>query len=573
MTELKEDYELWDKFLTEWPIERLETMTLEEYVGEEGTLMHWVGARLARLGSTWGGYAGKYGIHIRKRTGSKRPNLVLSDRHYWPRSLGANSAEAFARLKSEIVRCAQAGKAGRLEEIDAATIPHSVIRWKLAFLYQPRDNPQIVNVFNKEQLLVYARQAKFAAMADSKMSTLQRAAIANRPEGRGILEYGRLIDDIWLANRQASNRQKRPGTSLGASTGAPQSVSGQPFAKERRELNQIFYGPPGTGKTRKLMELKSELDRQTTDGTDGLSVKYYEFVTFHQSYGYEEFVEGLRPVLRDAEKGERGGDVGYEIRDGVFKALCDRARNNPGKRFAIFIDEINRGNVSKIFGELITLIEPDKRYRDPGNPGLSVKLPYSQTEFSVPVNVEIYGSMNTADRSLTVLDTALRRRFEFIECPPDTSESGPIGEQSFVDAASKPLDINIRQMLETMNRRIEVLFDRDHRIGHAYFLGLKEAAEPMNALAEVFKKRIVPLLQEYFFDDWQKIRLVLGDNQKNDPDHQFVREVSESTGTENLFGLQERTDRLRIPQLYEVNERAFGLPKSYIGIYAPSGGA
>jgi len=148
----------------------------------------------------------------------------------------------------------------------------------------------------------------------------------------------------------------------------------------------------------------------------GEQLQRHSFVTFHQSYGYEEFVEGLRPVLADdpIDGDAETGQVAYRIKDGAFKELCRRARNTPDKRFAMVIDEINRGNISKIFGELITLIEADKRDPLDGTPPpTEVILAYSGKPFSVPANVDIIGAMNTADRSLALLDTALRRRFRF----------------------------------------------------------------------------------------------------------------------------------------------------------------
>src|SRR5690606_24326750 len=196
---------------------------------------------------------------------------------------------------------------------------------------------------------------------------------------------------------------------------------------------------------------------------DGAVQQRYSFVTFHQSYGYEEFVEGLRPVL---DGDTEAGDIRYEVRSGVFKELCRNARQAPDQRFAMVIDEINRGNISKIFGELITLIEPDKREGAPN--AVSVKPPYSGERFSVPANVDIIGTMNTADRSLALLDTALRRRFEFEPMMPDArDEPGAPLAGLRVNLGEQVIDVP--RILDAINQRIEVLYDRDHCIGHAYF--------------------------------------------------------------------------------------------------------
>ncbi|NML18684.1 McrB family protein [Azohydromonas caseinilytica] len=356
----------------------------------------------------------------------------------------------------------------------------------------------------------------------------------------------------------------------------------QDWAKKAGEMpqltvptNRIYYGPPGTGKTWRLPELLRAI--YTDAGTDQ---KRYSFVTFHQSYGYEEFVEGIRPVLKnqneegtkeEAQTGSEADGIRYEIRGGVFKKLCADARKAPHQRFAMVIDEINRGNISKIFGELITLIEVDKR--EGAEHAVTVTLPYSGEPFSVPPNVDIIGTMNTADRSLALLDTALRRRFEFVPCMPDTSTE-PDAPLSNLKIRHGELVIDVRLMLERMNQRIEALYDRDHTIGHAYFTPLNDIGDDekrFKALGEIFKAKILPLLEEYFFEDWQKIRLVLADNQKRDPATCFVTASEETEGDlDGLFGHNHGLESYAAKPRYALQPEAFGKPRAYIGIYAPT---
>ena len=297
--------------------------------------------------------------------------------------------------------------------------------------------------------------------------------------------------------------------------------------------NMILYGPPGTGKTyNTAIYAVAVCDEEPVEALreQDYSVvlqRYNElkaegriaFTTFHQSYGYEEFVEGIKPKTVD-------GNVTYSVEDGVFKKFCDEAKEadrsldseTAGTENRVFIiDEINRGNISKIFGELITLIEDTKREGMPE--AVSAKLPYSGTSFSVPQNVYILGTMNTADRSIALMDTALRRRFSFIEMMPDAEILRNIGADK-VTADGQTLDV--AKMLETLNARIEFLYDREHTIGHAFFTGLKDDPS-IHKLSDIFQEKVIPLLQEYFYEDYEKIRLVLGDNAKSKAEYEFVK--------------------------------------------------
>lgn len=338
-------------------------------------------------------------------------------------------------------------------------------------------------------------------------------------------------------------------------------------------LNQILYGPPGTGKTytsvAKAIEIIEERKVDISENRNDLKKKFdgyirsgqIKFITFHQSYGYEEFVEGIKPLF-DSENED--GDITYEISKGIFYQCCENALllsgykgklrdfcdlskderqkffNGSTPKYAIFIDEINRGNISKIFGELITLIEPSKRLG--ADDEIMVELPYSKEKFGVPSNLYIIGTMNTADRSIALMDTALRRRFEFVEMMPEYDNLNKINIEG----------INIGEMLKTINDRIEYLYDRDHTIGHAYFMGVTD----IKTLANVFKNKILPLLQEYFYDDWEKIRLVLGDSQ-------FIKEKKPANA---LF--KSGTDYIDDKILYEIDKEAFYNEQNYLKIYS-----
>ncbi len=333
------------------------------------------------------------------------------------------------------------------------------------------------------------------------------------------------------------------------------------------EKNIVLYGPPGTGKTYNsvnyavaICEGKSYEDVVAEDYEDILK-RFKElqdkgriaFTTFHQSYGYEEFIEGIKPLV------DENGNITYKIVDGIFKRFCDEAmlcdKEDLSKPYVFIIDEINRGNISKIFGELITLIENTKRKN--GTEEMSASLPYSHTEFSVPQNVYLLGTMNTADRSIALMDTALRRRFSFVEMMPDSSTLDKLGITFVVDGDNK---LNVSKMLDVINKRIEYLYDREHTIGHAFFMRLKDNPS-LDTLSTIFKKSIIPLLQEYFYEDYAKIQYVLGDNNKEDS-LKFI--LDEPLDVKDVFNGMPDID---FPdKRYRIQEKAFDNIMSYKNI-------
>jgi 5-methylcytosine-specific restriction protein B len=250
-----------------------------------------------------------------------------------------------------------------------------------------------------------------------------------------------------------------------------------------------------------------------------------EFVTFHQSFAYEEFVEGLKPLA------PRQGDtqIRYEVVPGVFRRVCAnaeaawRARPDAAPKYLLVIDEINRANIAKVFGELITLVEDDKRLGQANE--ITVTLPYSGQQFGVPPNLYILGTMNTADRSIALLDIALRRRFTFMELSPDASLLPTVA------------GVDLSRLLTSLNERVTALLDRDHQIGHSYFMADSEEDLDADDLRFMWYHRVVPLLQEYFYNDGERLRAVLGDD--------FLKRTKVSQETASALGELHDPDSLK----------------------------
>jgi len=461
--------------------------------------------------------------------------------------------------------------------------------------------------------------------------------------------------------------------------------------------NQILYGPPGTGKTYNTVLEAVKICEPSFKGDYGERYKELqeegriEFVTFHQSYGYEEFIEGIRAETIENKNGT--SSISYDVQPGVFKRISKLASKNSGskksgikefsdvfkdavidkvskdekleitmtrsryfikevtertiffdkdkgeskhslsiktlqkiydagsnqiivgglqpyyeallqylneysqvsipvekKNYVLIIDEINRGNMSKIFGELITLLEDDKRIGAKNE--MEVRLPVSGDTFGVPKNLHIIGTMNTADRSIAMMDTALRRRFEFEEMMPNpcllhdnldehseeekiewecidewdltNQDEDNMWDYDWIEEGDSVLEgkVNLRRMLHAMNQRIEVLYDREHTIGHAYFMGLSSSSS-IEELGKVFSNKIIPLLAEYFFEDWEKIRMVLGDDQKGKK-QPFV--LAKKRNDDDLF-FGEPPEYAEEQVVYKRNPAALSEVESYVGIY------
>lgn len=269
----------------------------------------------------------------------------------------------------------------------------------------------------------------------------------------------------------------------------------EPFLFDKTTNSQWFLTPVGKEYVQGTLTDRLTLIKQGPPATNQPE-DFIRWVTFHQSYAYEDFVEGLRP------KTEQGDSMvlAFELKPGIFRSLCARAEDDPNNQYVLVIDEINRGNIAKIFGELMTLIEADKRSK------LSVELPYSKEDFQVPVNLAIIGTMNKADRSIALLDVALRRRFAFLKLLPEAELLDGINVSLEEDA------LNIGTCLQNLNQRIVELRGADYQIGHSYFLplqGIENEAEKLSCLDDIWNYQIVPLLEEYFYGQVDLLRQVL----------------------------------------------------------------
>jgi len=640
-----------DDFQQRWPFQVVENMTLEQYTGvkSKDTFTFWFESKTESLISIWGGSAYKFGIFKRAQNDVEKElrSGQTGDTEYgWYEKYGETRNQAFEKIKNLILQIIENAQNKEFEKIDDIDLGNA-IKWKIAFLYAP--DKTLLHIVSKEAFKYLAQKNNIKS---KNISQIQKELLKNKPNHMDFYEYSSLLWNQYAKENKSTHDVLNNSDNEGYKMTDNDKKSTYP-------LNQILYGPPGTGKTYSVVRKALEIIEGNASYDRSKFKEYVEkgqikFITFHQSYGYEEFVEGIKAETKN-------DNVSYRIEDGAFKRICKRANgdnwkkillkdtkeeltedgfkklyknyvdklpifsnnmygkiletptdkqpfylyknnlfsilvkpqnsndpktiscdklikdifhndnygmlsyepviiqdilgqeyesykaNHINQNYILIIDEINRGNISKIFGELITLIEPSKRLG--ADDEIMVELPYSKEKFGVPSNLYIIGTMNTADRSIALMDTALRRRFEFVEMMPEYDNLNKINIEG----------INIGEMLKTINERIEYLYDRDHTIGHAYFIDVAD----MKTLANVFKNKILPLLQEYFYDDWEKIRLVLGDSQK-DENLQLVK-IKRNMAVERLF--RGKIDYIDDKILYEINSEAFNNPQSYIEIY------
>nr|WP_227509911.1 AAA family ATPase [Acinetobacter sp. NCu2D-2] len=585
------------QFLKLWSLDRLKNLTIEDY--HQAKNKDCFIAQIDSFDPTQGEPTFANYFDIWEPINLGKDEKYHNEKPYsWHKRLGDNLGLAFETLKQEVLDIVDAVQRRDLNAIDQIQFPKG-LKWTIAFLYQDFNDPCIIPIVSKVNTKRIGYDHLYPKLPLPEFLPLLLA-------DKGEQAFFPYVEKLFAMIRKGylDNKQKKQQT---------QELLDDVMTQQ--PLNRILFGAAGTGKTfhtinhaLSIIENKP-LEVLEQEERTALKLRFdqykeqgqIKFVTFHQSFSYEDFVEGIRAETDD------NGQLNYDVKDGVFKEICSLAKGqylqndrflyvpiefgrgykllqvtadmlelekpngnifhlskkladflldayrnkqitlknlsdkevidvlgnhsilepylvngyntvwanliplldeNPKQSqykdsgdlpYVLIIDEINRGNISRIFGELITLIEDSKRQG--AEEELSVTLPYSKEEFSVPSNVYLIGTMNSSDRSLTGLDIALRRRFTFVEMPPKPELLNDI----------KVEGLNIGEMLKVINQRIEVLLDRDHCIGHANFMSLQKQPT-LEHLAAIFKQKIIPQLQEYFFDDWAKINMVLNAN-------------------------------------------------------------
>ena len=365
----------------------------------------------------------------------------------------------------------------------------------------------------------------------------------NYQQGRKLLKVPEIIDHQFFRMKAQLNDRKENLNQTAWGTLMMYSDKNSVRVKYHRRASQSYFDKDDSSNwflladsLPLLADLQNKLDDYQAAMHSQFQPNYlqpklerFSFVSFHQAYGYEEFVEGIRPHIAD------NGQMSYRIESGAFLRLCQQAKHDPSHRYAMLIDEINRANVARVFGELMSLIEPTKRAGQTDS--LSVNLAYSHQPFSVPSNVDIYATMNSQDHSLAPLDMAFRRRFEFIECRPQPQLLGKV--------MANGIEIDLAKLLTVLNERISQNLAKDSQLGHSFLWGI----DSLQALSAAFSQSIIPQVAQACQQHGQILQAIFGQT--------FIRLIDNKKATG--FMAQQAG--------FDINTQALDDPNSYLAIY------
>ena len=365
----------------------------------------------------------------------------------------------------------------------------------------------------------------------------------NYQQGRKLLKVPEIIDHQFFRMKAQLNDRKENLNQTAWGTLMMYSDKNSVRVKYHRRASQSYFDKDDSSNwflladsLPLLADLQNKLDDYQAAMHSQFQPNYlqpklerFSFVSFHQAYGYEEFVEGIRPHIAD------NGQMSYRIESGAFLRLCQQAKHDPSHRYAMLIDEINRANVARVFGELMSLIEPSKRAGQTDS--LSVNLAYSHQPFSVPSNVDIYATMNSQDHSLAPLDIAFRRRFEFIECQPQPQLLGKV--------MANGIEIDLAKLLTALNERISQNLAKDSQLGHSFLWGI----DSLQALSAAFSQSIIPQVAQACQQHGQILQAIFGQT--------FIRLIDNKKATG--FMAQQAG--------FDINTQALDDPNSYLAIY------
>ena len=365
----------------------------------------------------------------------------------------------------------------------------------------------------------------------------------NYQQGRKLLKVPEIIDHQFFRMKAQLNDRKENLNQTAWGTLMMYSDKNSVRVKYHRRASQSYFDKDDSSNWFLLADslpLLADLQNKLDDYQAAIHSQFqpnylqpklerFSFVSFHQAYGYEEFVEGIRPHIAD------NGQMSYRIESGAFLRLCQQAKHDPSHRYAMLIDEINRANVARVFGELMSLIEPTKRAGQTDS--LSVNLAYSRQPFSVPSNVDIYATMNSQDHSLSPLDMAFRRRFEFIECRPQPQLLGKV--------MANGIEIDLAKLLTALNERISQNLAKDSQLGHSFLWGI----DSLQALSAAFSQSIIPQVAQACQQHGQILQAIFGQT--------FIRLIDNKKATG--FMAQQAG--------FDINTQALDDPNSYLAIY------